>query len=584
MIHTLIFLSFNLSFFSMEDAQNKVAGAIVKGEGNCSRTLEHLTDLESDIEFNEADDALLHYEQGKAAYCAGDYEKALNYYLKSIRYYENEDIPLTITIYNLIGTLHKKQGDYGLASNYFQTGLRLSKDLNHLEGLGNSLNNLGLLSLQKGNIDSALVLFRRSTAYKISAFDTLGLSYNYDNLAQAFSILERKDSAYKYFELAIEFKNLSKERTGKAIVQNNFAEQLLKEHKLDKAEELFSEALLVAKDIGFKDLEDHILLKLSELYEKRGQAALALKTYKSHIDLKDSLFNIERVQVISEIETKYETEKKEQALLTKTEELIYMQIIVVVLIAVFLLTMTIIFLQKNRTKLKQERALEVERAKMKQAQIEAAISSQEKERKRFARDLHDGFGQLISVLNLNLATLQNQPAKRQEVFDNSTEILDQMYKELKDICFNLMPETLIKNGIVDATQEFADRVNAADKIQIETNFFGLEERLTDVQEISLYRITQEWVNNVIKYSDAQNITIQLTKDEEELNLLIEDNGMGFDKSKLTRGSGNGWKNLNSRANLIKGELELDTLVGRRGSTLIVVAPAYVANQNTIITV
>jgi signal transduction histidine kinase len=584
MIHTLIFLSFNLSFFSMEDAQNKVAGAIVKGEGNCSRTLEHLTDLESDIEFNEADDALLHYEQGKAAYCAGDYEKALNYYLKSIRYYENEDIPLTITIYNLIGTLHKKQGDYGLASNYFKTGLRLSKDLNHLEGLGNSLNNLGLLSLQKGNIDSALVLFRRSTAYKISAFDTLGLSYNYDNLAQAFSILERKDSAYKYFELAIEFKNLSKERTGKAIVQNNFAEQLLKEHKLDKAEELFSEALLVAKDIGFKDLEDHILLKLSELYEKRGQAALALKTYKSHIDLKDSLFNIERVQVISEIETKYETEKKEQALLTKTEELIYMQIIVVVLIAVFLLTMTIIFLQKNRTKLKQERALEVERAKMKQAQIEAAISSQEKERKRFARDLHDGFGQLISVLNLNLATLQNQPAKRQEVFDNSTEILDQMYKELKDICFNLMPETLIKNGIVDATQEFADRVNAADKIQIETNFFGLEERLTDVQEISLYRITQEWVNNVIKYSDAQNITIQLTKDEEELNLLIEDNGMGFDKSKLTRGSGNGWKNLNSRANLIKGELELDTLVGRRGSTLIVVAPAFVANQNTIITV
>jgi len=137
---------------------------------------------------------------------------------------------------------------------------------------------------------------------------------------------------------------------------------------------------------------------------------------------------------------------------------------------------------------------------------------------------------------------------------------------------------------VYATQEFADRVNAADKIKIETNFFGLEERLTDVQEISLYRITQEWVNNVIKYSDAQNITIQLTKDEEELNLLIEDNGIGFDKSKLTRGSGTGWKNLNSRANLIKGELELDTLVGRRGSTIIVVAPAFVANQNTIITV
>ena len=106
----------------------------------------------------------------------------------------------------------------------------------------------------------------------------------------------------------------------------------------------------------------------------------------------------------------------------------------------------------------------------------------------------------------------------------------------------------------------------------------------NLQEISLYRITQEWVNNVIKYSEAKNITIQLTKDEEELNLLIEDDGMGFDKSLLTQGTGNGWKNLNSRANLIKGELELDTVVGRRGTTMIVIAPELVVNQNTVLTV
>ena len=97
----------------------------------------------------------------------------------------------------------------------------------------------------------------------------------------------------------------------------------------------------------------------------------------------------------------------------------------------------------------------------------------------------------------------------------------------------------------------------------------MEERLSEVQEISIYRITQEWVNNLIKYSDASKVTIQLTQDENEITLMIEDNGMGFDLELLKSGTGNGWRNMNSRANLIKGDLEVDTTPGIRGNTMIV---------------
>ena len=79
----------------------------------------------------------------------------------------------------------------------------------------------------------------------------------------------------------------------------------------------------------------------------------------------------------------------------------------------------------------------------------------------------------------------------------------------------------------------------------------------------------------MKYSDANKVTLQITKDEGEITLLIEDNGKGFDKNLLASGKGNGWKNLNTRTNLIQGELELETQLGKKGNVLIVNAPSKI---------
>ena len=104
-----------------------------------------------------------------------------------------------------------------------------------------------------------------------------------------------------------------------------------------------------------------------------------------------------------------------------------------------------------------------------------------------------------------------------------------------------MPQSLVKFGLIPSLKEFADKINDSEKMLVEVLAFDIEERLTDLQEISLYRISQEWVNNILKYSDAEKITIQITKDEHEITLTIEDNGMGFDLEKLTESKGNGWK-------------------------------------------
>jgi signal transduction histidine kinase len=244
----------------------------------------------------------------------------------------------------------------------------------------------------------------------------------------------------------------------------------------------------------------------------------------------------------------------------------------VFLVLVFLVVL--VWIQKSRLRKKQQLELQQKDIEFKQLQLSAVIDSQEKERRRFASDLHDGFGQLISILKLNVESVRKQDdrEKRHSIYEKSVDILNEMYGELKSICFNLMPQSLVKFGLEPSLKEFANKINATEKMAVDVIVFDLAERLSELQEISLYRIVQEWVNNILKYSDATQVTIQITKDQREITLTIEDNGMGFELIKLTEGKGNGWKNIRSRANLIKGDLEIDSTPGKRGNMFILNIP------------
>jgi signal transduction histidine kinase len=151
-------------------------------------------------------------------------------------------------------------------------------------------------------------------------------------------------------------------------------------------------------------------------------------------------------------------------------------------------------------------------------------------------------------------------------------MLADMYDELRGVCFNLMPTTLIRLGLIDAISEFVGRVNMAGKIEIEVTNYGFENRLEELSEISLYRVVQEWVNNILKYSNANTVVIQFTKEEDELTLTLEDDGIGFDTSKLGQSNGNGWKNINSRVKLLGGTVDVDSTIGHEGTILIINIP------------
>ena len=527
---------------------------------------------------------------GNIQYDQTNYDDALEYYFKSLNTYRpiNNYLGMSSALI-WIGIIYQyAKSDYEAAIDTYMEAVRYSELGNSTLNKGYIYGNLATIYYNRMVYDSALQYYRLSFNIKKEFNDQRGIGNSFNNIGNVWYDLKQYDSALYNYEQGLAIRRAMNDQTGVASALVNIGRVYIDLEAYQSAEKNLKEGYELAQTINYKEAWQQASLILSQLYEDQNQYAKALALHKEYKSISDSIFNIASDQSIAELQTQYETEKKEQQIILQESQLAEQtaalqrnRILLVASIVAIALVVAVGLLLRSRLKKKQQLKLQEAKLQAREAEITATISSQEKERARYARDLHDGFGQMISILNMNLQNLKDgsKPNERQEVFEASSKVIDDMYDELKNICFDLMPQTLIKHGLESALKEFAERINHSGKIHFELNIFGLDERLLDVQEISLYRISQEWTNNILKYSDATKVTLQITKDEGEITLLIEDDGSGFEKELLTSGKGNGWKNLNTRTNLIQGELELESTVGVKGNVLIVNAPSTIAVVN-----
>ncbi|MEQ9299400.1 MAG: tetratricopeptide repeat protein [Cyclobacteriaceae bacterium] len=532
------------------------------------------------------EEALAQKNLGIILYLRGEYENALPAYLRSYELFDSlKNYRGLGQLANEMANYFRKQYGESQGFQYLDSAEKWSKMSGDLRTLGTSYGMRATFHRLLEQYDSSKQYYLKCYDIRVQQKDSVGLGYIYLDLADMAHRDGQTGTAIEYFNKSLEIRKAVKDEQG--LLESIYAlgEFYFKEGQFAKALDHFNQCADGSHEFHHPDLRLNALEYVSDCLFSLDRYREAYLAQRETQFLKDSLFNLDRSRIITELRTQYETEKKEQQidiqeaqLAEQAAQLSLNLILIIGLVLVIIMIIVVTLLIRSRTKKKQELLLKAAELQLKEVQIASAITSQEQERKRFARDLHDGFGQFISVLNLNLKSLEKGVKDPTEVFESSAEVLDQMYRELKGICFNLMPETLIKQGIVNGIKEFSDRINVTGKVSIEVDTFEMDDRLEDLKEISLYRITQEWVNNILKYSNATKINIQLTRDESEITLMIEDNGNGFDQSLLTSGKGNGWKNLNSRANLIKGELELDTTVGIKGSTLILNCPVKQAQE------
>jgi two-component system, NarL family, sensor kinase len=188
-----------------------------------------------------------------------------------------------------------------------------------------------------------------------------------------------------------------------------------------------------------------------------------------------------------------------------------------------------------------------------QARIAAEINTLENERKRIADDLHDELGPLLSAIKLQINHLEPVDETEVAVLEKSSEQIDSIIQRFREISYDLLPNTLVRKGLIKATEEFISKLKPLHPLDI--SFTHCEFTLLPEREINLYRILQEIIHNTVKHARATALSISIQKNNKMLLLKTKDDGIGFNYSEKTQiARGLGLLSIQSRVELLGGQL------------------------------
>ena len=525
---------------------------------------------------------------------------------------------------NLIGIIQKRAGNYGQALQYILDALVIREQLGDREGMGRSLNNIGSVLKSQGKYDEALQYYERSLSIRkeIEDLDWLNTLYNMGNLM---SIQRKFDKALGYYQSALDGFLLQKDTVGVAdtysVIGNCYNEQedynqavaaylqaLVLYQKLDdqysatsllldlgglkQNQEQYQEAIdyYLQSLSSIKQLEDAEMLlilyeNLSYCYEQTGSLSKALETTYLLQELKDSIFNEESIQALEEARVHYESEKKEQAnqlLEAESRQKSWQNSLLLVVVVFLLLVVSGLiwsYRQKQLLTLQKEQLHKQEVKGLLQQQelrsLDSLMEGQETERKRIAQELHDRLGSMLSTIKLHFSALESRLDEQVQQQSGENQrlnyLLDEACEEVRRISHNVETGVLRQFGLVSALEDLVETVNSSGQIKLGLSVHNLSERMDLSKEITIYRIVQELLSNVLKHAQAKEVNIQLTQRSDSLSLLVEDDGKGFDMNQAKNKEGIGLGNITARVKKLQGHWNIDSAPDK-GTTAIVDIP------------
>ena len=378
-------------------------------------------------------------------------------------------------------------------------------------------------------------------------------------LAGCYSEIGQYKKALQILDQGIAYTKQSNNLESKAFAIVKRSQTL---NKMGRYNEAYKEIQQAKKT--YKTLNDLGMLIYAFVVEK--DALTGLKQFEKASTIGDSihsvtvkLYDTRLADKVTEFEAKYETEKKEKELLeVKAEKattelnLSNQRFITYGLVTGLLVLILIGFTIVQRNKQRHQLAL----SEQKEQNLQSIIIAEEKERTRIARELHDGIVQQIGASIIK----SRNTFKKLGISDTpeSSELLKDLEtssSELRSISHQMMPRALEEKGFIIALEGLLKNSLTASNIQYSFEHLHVENRLPKNLEITLYRITQELIQNIVKHSQATEVNVQLMKVKNQILYLVEDNGVGFQSTKQ---KGIGLKNIQSRIDLLKGSVTFDS--------------------------
>lgn len=466
-------------------------------------------------------------------------QKALDYSIKALDIYKKTTNVYQIAMLtNNVGVHYEHLDKPDLALKYYRESKNLYEKINSEKGIATQLNNIGSILQIKGKHREALDNFKQALAIKQKMNEVNTIPLTYHNIATAYLNLNNIDSTLAYLQ-----------QSEKLAMQLHFLPDLQNAYRT-----------------------------YCDAYEKKGDFGQALKYYKLYHQYSDSLIDTEKAKRVTELEAIFENNKKElenkRLIIKNQQEKIARieaeeksnrrtkQLYIALSIGILIIGASWIIYQYRRRKLRDR--FNQMLLNEKEEGIKAIFIATEEERKRIAKDLHDGVGQQMGGLKLAWQSIssdihQTNPEQFARLI-NLTAVLDETAREVRNISHRMMPKVLTEMGLKDAIDDMLKKTLEHTSIQYDFESYGINDKRFDEKvEISLYRICQELVNNVIKHSLANKMSVQLIYKNAHLVLMVEDNGRGFDSQE--KSGGIGLMNISSRVNTVNGKINYEASEG-----------------------
>lgn len=518
-------------------------------------------------------------------------EKAREYYAKALKLFKEADArPEMAMTYNQLGNSYCMENNITEGLKNYQMVLSIadgtppSYRLNSITAT--TLSNVGLLFYQIGQIDFSVKYFNRALIMANKIEDRRSVTFITSMMAIAY--LEKMDSinGIKWARRSIIMDDYFKQSRNKTYTYQALANYYEKRNQFEEAKKWFEKTLVLATATSALDLvadahsgigsyytlslnanyqEAEKYLKMAEqeavatgekfsvarvyncmskLYKCKKDFAKAFDYQEKYTLLNDSITGEKKAQALSSLQIYYETEKKELEIsrlsiqnkleLERRNAGIGIGIVLLISIAVGSLYVS------NRKTLR-----------LKQLHTGQLLSTQESERQRIAKELHDSVGQ-------NILFIRNQLVKQKN--EELLGSVDQTLEEVRSISKDLYPNQLEKYGLAAAVDALAEKLKQSTGIFMSSNLDELPIELSPEHKISFYRIIQECVNNTVKHANASVVRVTATLKDKALELVVHDNGQGFDIEVLSEKAHRsfGMLNMEQRVKLLQGKFMIES--------------------------
>nr|WP_299339730.1 sensor histidine kinase [Allomuricauda sp.] len=562
--------------FSKETAEDSILGKV-----HVAQIEDHLTNDRYDSVFQYVAKALDKFEslsardqvdmytmQGVAYYYRSEYAKAITSHLQAEKISTLHKMEHgKAQVLNNIGITYIKLEDWTNAEKYMVQSLDICKKFDLKRGISYTLGNLGIIYKHLGRFHDAIDAYLESNKVFVDLGDERGIARNYDNLGALYEELKNYPKALEFYQKSLKKSRTVQDQSAMASALHNLGNLYAKHNDYNKAIKNYSESLEIAQTQDYKDAIRNNYLGLSEAYESNGNLIKALSSRKLYEQWKDSVTSKEHLESISELEIKYQSEKKEKSILQLSEEKLKAEVAMakqgmkirrlsVGLVGAIIVFGLVFVIFRQRSKNQKQKEL-----------IHAIADTQHAERQRISQDLHDSVGGDLALTKSKLLHVFENSEENSEELQDAISSLTKTADDIRQISHNLMPAELVKFGLLPAIEATLDQLQNTE-LNVQLYAHEMDSRIDSTKEIYLYRIFQEVVQNVLKHAKASQLNIYLNRHKNYVNLMVEDNGVGM-KSDSKKGMG--LANITSRVEHLKGTLNIDSVMGR-GTTMNIQIP------------